>query len=506
MTFQRTAGWLLLLAAALPALLACKPQLEAEYPNAVVSKAPNLGPSFVAGTYFSLAPYDYVEQEYFFRGEARSYVNTAPLTSDGKWSVEPAATAQYNTRMLVYRPQNPEDFNGTVVVEWLNVTGGVDTATDWLMLHNEILRRGYAWVGISTQRIGVEGGEPPLQTPLGFSIPLKLINILRYATLSHPGDSFSYDIFSQAARAIRNPVGEAPLGDLQGERLIAAGESQSATRLLTYANAFEPTEDLFDGYFIHSRLGFIPDFGGASAPLSQAPQEYITTPEVVTVRDDLGKPVLNLQTETDLFKLGAYSSRQPDSPGFRLWEVAGTAHADLYLTTAGGLDQGKVAAAKIYETYNPSLVMGFCPDPINTAPQHHFVGHAALHALNQWLINGTPPPSAPRLLVNASEDAIERDSLGNAIGGVRSPYMDVPVALMSGDNSSEQNESDICFLFGETRFFDRATLNSLYAGKAHYVAAVTDSALQAVADGYLMAEDADLIIAAAEATTLFDPE
>src|SRR3546814_4557470 len=89
--------------------------------------------------------------------------------------------------MLVYRPTDPARFNGTVILEWLNVSGGVDAATDWVVLHNELIRGGYAWVGISAQKMGVDGGVPPA-SPLPIAIPLKLINPLRYASLVHPGD------------------------------------------------------------------------------------------------------------------------------------------------------------------------------------------------------------------------------------------------------------------------------------------------------------------------------
>ena len=60
-------------------------------------------------------------------------------------------------------------------------------------------------------------------------------------------------------------MGIDPLGGLQLERLIAAGESQSAFRLVTYVNAIHPLADVYDGFLIHSR-------GGGGAPLSQAPQ------------------------------------------------------------------------------------------------------------------------------------------------------------------------------------------------------------------------------------------
>lgn len=481
-------------------LVACNDPIH--YPNPTVEAAPDVGTPFVAGTFFPLSDFGYEQKEFFFSGEAHSYINVLPLTSNGEWMVEPNETASYKTRMLVYRPIDPAKFNGTVIVEWLNVTAGLDTAADWVMLHNEILRRGYAWVGISAQYVGVEGGDTALPTPLGRSLPLKSISPARYGSLSHPGDSFSYDIFAQAAQAIRHPLDVAPLGELQVQHMIAMGQSQSATRLMTFVNAFGTRTDLFDGYFIHSRLGNLPDFGGASAPLSQSPQELITTPSVVKVRDDLRVPVMNVQTETDRYVLGAYSSRQPDSHMFRMWEVAGASHADLYQTTVGQSDEGSVDSAKVVVTNSPGFPLQDCPDPVNTAPQHHFVAEAALHALNEWIVDGILPPSAPRLKTNAAGDGYQYDAYGNVLGGVRSPYVDAPIALMSGENSSVQNGSDICFLFGKTEMLDAATLQSLYPDHAAYVVAVTDAARDAVAKGFLMQEDADLIIKAAQAADI----
>lgn len=465
------------------------------YPNPVVEKVPGLDIPFVAGTTFPLADVGYERHEYFYSGTANSYVDDAPLDHDGDWQVSKADSASYKTRMLAYRPTDPARFNGTVIVEWMNVSGGVDTATEWIVLHNELARSGYAWVGISAQRIGVEGGIPAA-SPLPVALPLKLINPLRYASLSHPGDSFSYDIYAQAAQAIRHPQGVAPLGDLQPQRLIAAGESQSAARLTTFIDAFGTRTDLFDGYFVHSRLGFIPDFGGASAPLSQAPQADITTPDVVRFRTDLGRPVLDMQTETDLFVLGAYSSRQDDNRYFRLWEVPGAAHADTYLTGDGFKDEGDVATAQIYETNRPGPI-GTCPEPINSAPQHHMVGNAAIRALNTWLVDGIAPPKAPRIQINDAGDGVARDALGNALGGIRTPYLDVPTAVLSGENASVQDDGGICFLVGKTTLLDATTLQARYADHAAYIAAVSAAAQDAVDKGFLLGEDARLINQAA---------
>ena len=109
--------------------------------------------------------------------------------------------------MLVRRPADPKEFSGTVIVEWLNVSGGVDADPDWVSLREEIVRRGDAWVGVSAQRIGVMGGpvlvkvEVPGAEAAGKG--LKAIDPARYGSLEHPGDGFSFDIFTQVARAVR---------------------------------------------------------------------------------------------------------------------------------------------------------------------------------------------------------------------------------------------------------------------------------------------------------------
>ncbi len=223
------------------------------------------GTPFYGTESFDKAKVGYLEKEYFISGTATSFIATDELGSDGLWNIQPADAADYKSRIVVQRPANDADFNGTVVVEWFNVTGGLDAAPDWVPMHTELMRGGYAWVGVSAQSVGIEGGGP-------ISIPLKVIDPQRYGSLHHPGDSFSYDIFAQAAQAVRNPVGIDPLGGLKVQRMIGVGQSQSASRLVTFFNAIHPTIELFDGFVIHSR-------GAGSAALSQEPQVVVPTPD-----------------------------------------------------------------------------------------------------------------------------------------------------------------------------------------------------------------------------------
>jgi hypothetical protein len=436
------------------------------------------GAIVLQGTSFDLASVGYAQSEFFVSGTAAWYAPTAPLGSDGRWQVAPAGAAPYTTRIVVDRPANPARFNGTVVVEWLNVSAGLDVAADWIYGHNELIRDGFAWIGVSAQAAGVAAD--------------KAADPVRYAALSHPGDSYAYDIFSQAGQAVRDDAAKV-LGGLRPRHILAEGESQSAFRLTTYIDAIAPLTHVYDGFLVHSR-------GGSSAALSQAPQPTLFTPPVVYFRPDLGVPVLAVETETDLMTLGYLSNQQPDSPGFRLWEVAGTAHADDYIANLGAGDNGD-GAAGVPELNSmldpPNGTIGFsCAVPINTG-EGHYVVDAAEYALSRWVTTGIRPAQAPRLRVNASGSFV-LDANGNVQGGVRTPAVDVPVATESGLG---QSGSSFCFLFGTTAPFSAAKVLALYPTHGVFVARWDADVVRDTVRGFLRPADAaELIRAAAESS------
>jgi len=472
---------------------------------AAVLEGPIAGAPVLVSTFFPLAPLGYEQAEYFVSGTANAYTNVNELQADGKWQVQASEQADYKSRIVVIRPSDPAKFNGTVLVEWLNVSAGFDSPPNWLALHTELLRGGYAWVGISAQEVGVEAlvdGSAAAIIPGGVSGD-------RYDSLNHPGDSFSYDIFSQVAQAIRTPGAILPLGNLNAQRLIAGGQSQSAARMMTYVNAFAPLHAQFQGYFVFSRTA------GSAGLQGKGFQSTIPTPAVVRVRDDLGTPVMMLQSESDLFVLGSHPSNQDDSKLFRLWEAAGTAHADLYTFLDNRFDIGtNPDIAAVVENTAPVPGIIECGIPVNSGPLH-FVANAAIRALNTWIVAGTAPPIADRLTVAGEPAAFVLDDLGNATGGVRTPYVDVPIAILSGEGQPQPDFSEIdeisietldfCFLSGITRLFDAPTLGSLYASNAAYIDSVNTATDEAVSKGFLLAEDADLIKAHAAGSDIFAP-
>ena len=412
----------------------------------------------------SRAPLDagYVEHEYVAAGRATSYVPDGELTGDGRWTLRPGATARYRTRVLVRSPADPADASGVVLVEWLNVSGGLDADPEFQTLREEIVRQGDTWVGVSAQQIGVEGGPvavtvdvPGAEDFVGKG--LRNIDPARYGSLRHPGDAFAYDIYTQVARAVRS-------GTDAAAPVLAVGESQSAFALVTYVNGVQPLTRAFDGFFVHSR-GAAPLALPADGEPADIAGSIFGTP--TTFRADTDVPVFDLQTESDVVGiLGSAFARQPDTDRFRLWEVAGTGHADRHLL-------GEIAAGSVD-----------CGPPVNDGPLH-VVAKAAFRHFVTWVQDGVAPPSAEPITYDAS--GAQRDVDGIALGGLRTPPVDVPVRVLSGEPGREDDA--VCLLFGSTRPLSGSRLAELYPDRATYVRAYDEAVDAAIAGGYVLEED-----------------
>ena len=453
---------------------------------------PTPGAGAPSGTTFDLGQVGYTESEFFVAGNASSYHNVdgQPFASNGLWTIEPDATPTpaFKTRIQVYRPANPAHFSGVVIVEWLNVTNQSDSAADWILAHNEIIREGHVYIGATVQAIGVNAARALDPTRYGAA----------GANLVHPGDAYSYDIFSQVGQAVRDNQG-AILGGLPLGHLIGIGESQSATRLVTYIDALGKLHDVYDGYYVHSRGAT-----GAAlrANLTAVGLANIATPSTTLIRSDLGVPVFVLQAETD-----TRATRQPDSNIFRQWESAGSAHADMYTLGIGQVDTGtdNEAAKRLLDAMlNPQTeplpgLVAPCTIGVNSGP-HHWVVQSSLHHLVVWVADGTnPPPGAFLTTVGSPTGALVLDANGNAAGGVRSPHVDVPVATIrgTGNTSAGGGAINFCSLFGTTVPFTEQRLSQLYRNHGAFVSGWSHATNAAVRAGYILAADAPLLKSAA---------
>jgi hypothetical protein len=401
----------------------------------------------------------YQEREYFFDSIATAYAPVGTLDRAGRWAVEETTRAKFRTRLIVRRPVDPAKFNGTVFVEWNNVSSGSDISPTYVASNAELVRDGYVFVGVTAQKIGVDSlrsGEPA-----------------RWDSLVHPGDDYSYDIFTQAGRAVRNRLGVDPLDGLVPETVIAAGESQSASRLVTYVNAINPIEHAFDAYLLYSR-------GSGASSI----QSGVTMPESPLIRTDQPEPVIDVQTEGDIVVLRSHLARQPDARRFRLWEVAGGAHADEYTLSGSYPPRETVAGSP-------------CEYRFNSAPTFAVVS-AAVQALDRWVEEGIAPRRAPRIRLGpdpAAEDPVLRDQDGHALGGIRVPELEAPVATINGlANPAATGAPPLfqrfCRLFGRTIPFTQAQIDARWPTKAAFVRAYHRATDRLVARGFVLHEDA----------------
>jgi hypothetical protein len=426
-----------------------------------------------AASLLDIRRFGYTEAEYALEGTATRY-RLAPgttLTRDGHWQAEPAGTAPFRTRLLIYRPADPARFNGTVVLTWNNVSAGYDLFGAESL---ELFEGGFALACLTTQKVGIVGLPPE---PQG----LAAWDRARYGKLTIPSDDYSYDIFTQGARAVRSIP-----GGLEVERGVALGASQSAGRLATYLNAIQPLERALDGFIlaIYFGSGSALEVGDAVVNLSAmgpvTPGRGLRGSNLL--RDDLGVPVFVINSELEA--IACHSVRQPDTETFRYWESAGTCHVSDQVTRER---QKKLLRDGVQA---PPL-----PEGINRIPIVPLY-EAGFHHMQRWLVDGTPPPSLPKLEFAGDPPQVVRDAHGIAKGGIRLPQADVPIAT----NSSIPRAADIfSYLRGSWQPFDSDKLRALYGDEVAFLTEFEAAAKRAVEAGVLLPRDvAGLVAEAAE--------
>jgi hypothetical protein len=435
---------------------------------------------------FDLGTVGYAVHEHFVSGTATAYAAVAPFEPDGRWNAEETSAAEFTTRCVVHSPRDPSHANGTVIFEWLNVTGGLDFPAVWMMSHRHLVRDGYTWVGVTAQIVGLEGGGMLPGLGLQQTAPD------RYASLVHPGDEYSYDLFTQTARVVRSLLTEEY--DIPVERMIAVGTSQSAFHLTTYINAVDPIAQYFDGFILQGRSGSGAPIEGwtiRSFDPAEAENQRARLDGRDRIREDARVPVMVFQSETDVFGRLAYlPARQPDSANFRLWEIAGAAHADTYVLRVAAVDSGSLPVDELGALMAMADATGLPTElPINSGPQAHFVLQRAIDAMHCWTQDGTPPPSAPRLEAD-NDGELVRDDLGIGCGGVRTPWVDVPAKIFSGIGQP----GEMMTLFGTTQpLADEVRAARYPGGQGQYAEEFHAATQKAVDAGFLLAADADEI-------------
>ena len=427
--------------------------LTAAVPEAVINGPIPLDPQghpslnmIYSSSAIELASRGYIEEEFFIEGSANRYSN-----SEMENSTIVDSGHRYKTRLIVRRPESAAQFNGVVVVEWINVTGGPDKDIDWWQSGEHFIRNGYAYVAVSAQQMGID--------------TMQTWSSQRYSSLdvTHDGmatrDELSYDIFSSVGKAI-NRSGETSgnsidiLSGLKAEQILATGHSQSASRLAIYLNNIHPLEPVYDGVMVH---------GGGGR-----------------IRDDQDVKIFKIMAETDMPRRAAMP--QPNTETFRQWEVAGTSHVDVPFE----IEYGKVGRLR-----DGLSLIGVTPRdsgcqlPAYSTVPFRDVMDAAFSHLVTWVKEDVAPPIGEPLQVlrMMPELVFARDEHGNVLGGIRLAEHAVPTATNTGMNTGANR---FCFLYGSHQPFNGQTLQSLYPSHADYLGKVTEVVNKNLADGFIL--------------------
>ena len=359
-----------------------------------------------------------------------------------------ASGKPYTTRLLVRRPDDPARFSGIVVAEPMHASGN-----SWMFFFSRIymMRHGHISVEIAPQKAGTEATIVPS-------------NPLRYAAISIPEAGQANEIMAQVGAWLKGNGATSPLNGLRVRRLIMMGTSQSAGTLRGYLPAhaawrMPDGKAIVDGYLATSTAGMpIP---GVDVPLVQ-----IATQTEVNGGAPKGSP-----------------HRRPDgdAPGdqFRLYEIAGMPHND----------------SRENPTYSPDP----CTMPVTRFPVGAMMA-LGLHHVIAWADTGTVPPRAERIVVE--NGAIALDAHGNARGGVRSTYVDVPVAVYSVPNRADPKpgtrDDFYCGIAGYETPLAADRLRALHGDAAGYRRSVRQRLDALTKAGWFLPEYAGQVTADAE--------
>ena len=389
---------------------------------------------------------------------AVSVVATAPKVEDFPYLTEEyfvsgtAANAPYQTRIIVRRPKDPKSFSGTVVAEAQHA-GGRSLIFEWSRV--SVLTRHHLFVEI-------------VHSPANVTT-MKAFNAERYAALSIVMGQTN-EIIAQVGRLVKAKAG--PFAAYDVKRVTLMGTSASSATVRTYLAAhgeqrMPDGKPIYDGFLLTSTLGNAP-LPTVDVPMIQMP----TQTEVVTYATQGNK----------------YRRPDSDEPGnrFRLYEVAGMPHNNA--------------------RDRPEFQTDPCTLPVTDFNAGAFTALGLDHLI-AWIADGRTPPHAPPIEVDADTTGdgspLALDAYGNAKGGVRNVWVDVPVATYGVMGKGKTQAQDrLCQLAGTEVPLPDATLKMLYRNKAEYESKVAKRLSELVKAGWFLPEYVDATRADVRATTL----
>ena len=468
----------------------------------------------------AMAKAGYIEEEFFLTGAGHTY----DWLEGGKGVKPIAGPGKYVTRILVRRPRDANRFGGNIEVTVLNASLNVDLGgpTDFARM----AKQGDVWIGITSKAItakALKQFDPVRYAALDWSNPAPAASRCDNPTMIPPymaggkeiidamakagirnswpeyEDGLVWDMLGQLGLLLKSEKRSAILPGFARPRVFMTGFSQSAIYIRTWVAGFHNLYRTPDGKPLYD--GYLAIVGPAMIRINQCAQDIaledskqkLTPPDV---------PFISLSSEGEMWQ--ARHTRQPDrftrKGGIVSYEVAGSSHmaADIpgrgpdTMMFAPVPDMIKAGASLSGAAPAPNLLPpGAKPNDFTWQP----LVRGAYANLLAWAATGKRPPLAPGIALDGKLEIV-RDADGNAKGGVRSPYIDVPTAAHTGYLTA----GGMGGVTGAKRPFTPDRLKVLYPNHATYAARFTMETNRLLKNRWVTPEDATAMIAAARAT------
>jgi len=335
-----------------------------------------------------------------------------------------AAGKPFKTRVVVRQPADHRRFSGLVLAESMHSSGA---AHMFEFTSGYLMDAGHAAVEIVTT------------SPQQFVA----FNAARYGDLKVENGQQN-EIIAQVGALMRSS--KSPLAG-PVRKMVMGGTSMSAGTLINYLPAhmvFRTPEmnRIFDGFMPTSNGSTIREI---DVPLIQMPTMHEVSTNVTRRQDG-------------------------DEPGkqYRLYEYAAIGHVD--------------------SRDNVRLLPNPCTKPLSTFLTQAYFSVTLRHLL-RWVDEGVAPPRAQRILLDRDESndgsSMALDTHGNPLGGIRSPYVDVPMAKYAPVNTAVdpvianpsayvranglQGAQTMCRLSAYQEPFSQSKLHELYGSKKEYL-------------------------------------
>jgi hypothetical protein len=391
-----------------------------------------------------LQPYGYIEEEYFVSGVV-----------DGK---------PYTTSLLVRKPKDGSKFSGVVAVETLHAQGAIP----FWGLRDVLMPGGHGWVMIGSQRSALETfikkSNPARYNSL--NIPEATGAMPANPMAPNPQDAISQDILSQVGALLKSNASNGPFVGMTVKTLIMGGSSQTGMTTLRYIQESHAKARLPDGKPIYD--GYLPMEAFTTGPITGGDAAVIH----VVGEGDFG--LFHAFSREMTFTIRSDSDAPNDR--FREYEFPAASHVPTR-----GIADPKVIFATLDNVMKPG-------EHLSQFPSAPFYQATFVNLVN-WITKGTVPPRAAPIEIANGE--IVRDEYGNAKGGVRTPYVDVPRVRYTASAPTEDPKNIVRRMIGLQEPIQTDKLHRLYKSRADYLKRFDHEIDRLVSEHWLLSHDGE---------------